>query len=334
MERMTAENYYFGFQTKHDGGAVCRFIAQPIEEKFSFKSIVYSPHSIQNNLVAERQVPRGITVHGGLVGVFDELFVSNKTFASNQVLNLAGDEKQRFIGRIFVPGSGTLSPPTRDIFGSVGFMRLYRNRTVENPDAKWLSKVNILEGWLRDDSIFGLEYDASTRSLNVTTFGFSRVSRSQSSRITISAEDADSGDPIVLAIELTTKAAKEHTLLSVRKCDSDETWTRFIEHLPSETPPAELADDALAAEFFELEDHDPIGRGGGMVRRIRRRVEHMNMRVARRHLGQNDGAQAADANNEIMVLRLMQTMMIALLRWPIWIFTRQKSLLFYNGFRL
>ena len=311
MEKMTAENYYFDFQTQIDGGAVCRFIAQPLEEKFAFAETLYSTQRGQNLIVVD-DIPRGITIKGGQVGIFDEsrMLLSNHTFVSNQVLMLSGEDKQRFIGRLFCPGSGSLSPPTRDILGAVGFVRIYGNRMADNnneeerADAKWLTKVNLLEGWLKDDSVFGFEYDPSSRSLNVRTFGFSRLNRSQSSHIMIAAEDASSDDDIVLAFELSPKAARENALLSVRKCESDDVWIRFLEHLPDETPPPQLAaeEETLADAVFLMEDADENRGRGFMGRRIRRRMDHMDAARRRRvfdgghrRIARNAGAQA-DAN--------------------------------------
>ena len=304
MEKMTAENYYFDFQTQIDGGAVCRFIAQPLEEKFGFSETFYSTQRGQN-LVVANHIPRGITIKGGQVGIFDEsrMILSNHTFVSNQVLILTGEDKQRFIGRLFCPGAGSLSPPTRDILGAVGFVRIHRNRMAgnndeeERPDAKWLTKVNLLEGWLKDDSVFGFEYDPSNRSLNVRTFGFSRLNRSQSSHITIAAEDASSDDDIVLAFELSPKAAKENALLSVRKCESDDVWIRFLEHLPDETPaPQAAAEEETAAEaLFLMEDADENRGRGLMGRRIRRRMDHMD--AARRRRGFDGGHRRVVARN-------------------------------------
>ena len=282
LEKMTGENYYFDFE---DGNAVCRFIAQPMEEKFAFAQSVYSNPTLtagQRNLVVNR-IPQGMTVKGGQVVLFDESnLIHSKTFVSNQVLALSGNEKQWFIGRIFCPGSGSLSPPTRGILGTVGFVRIHRSRQLNDngepgPDAKWLNKINILESWLKDDSVFGIQYDASNRSMNVRTFGFSGTDRSQSSTLTIAAEDVDSGDDIVLAIELNPKAAKEHTMLSVRKCDSNDVWVKFLEHLPDEVPQlaADMDIEAAAVEAVIMHD-DGVERGNvGLARRIRRRVDRM-----------------------------------------------------------
>ena len=149
------------------------------------------------------------------------------------------------------------------------------NGEEERPDATWLTKVNLLEGWLKDDSVFGFEYDPSDRLLNVRTFGFSRLNRSQSSHITIAAEDASSDDDIVLAFELSRKAARENALLNVRKCESDDVWIRFLEHLPDEAPQA-AADEETAAGAAEEEDADE-NRGRGLIgRRIRRRIDRMD----------------------------------------------------------
>jgi hypothetical protein len=290
MEKMTAENYYFDFQSEHDGGAVCRFIAEPMEEKFVFSRTVYS--KVGQSLLPGF-VPRGITVKGGQVAVFDESsLMNNQTFVSNEVLMLSGDEKQRFIGRLFVPSSGSLSPPTRDIIGSVGFLRIHRNQLGEErgPFATWGQKSSILEGWLQDHSVFGMEYNPANRSLMVHTFGFSRAIRSQSSTIVIGANDAESGDNFALAIELTPKAAREHALLSIRKCNN-ETWTQFIEHLPPETPPVQLDEDAAAAAeavlMFDDADANDVEHGG-MVRRIRRRVAaRRQLQQQRNHAAQN-----------------------------------------------
>lgn len=304
MEKMTAENYYFGFESAHDSGAVCRFLAQPMEEKFTFDPIVYSK---VGQVLRATDVSGAITVKGGQAEVFDDnILLTNRTFISNQALMLTGEGKRRFIGRLFCPGSGSLSPPTRDILGAVGFLRLHRNRPEgdQGADATWLPKSDIREGWLRDDSVFGFEYNPADRSLNIKTFGSSRANHSQSNTIYIPAADAESGDDIVLAIDLTPKAAKEHTMLSVRQCDED-TWARFLDHIPQELLLPQFAEeeaaaaDAIEAAMLDDVDGRPQPR---IVRRIRRRVDHV--RTARRQqaveliriVGQN-AAGIANAND-------------------------------------
>lgn len=307
MEKMTAENYYFDFQSQHDGGAVCRFIAEPMEEKFTFGRTAYT--KVGQHLMAI-PIPRGITVKGGQVAVFDESrLMNNHIFVSKEVLMLSGEEKQRFIGRIFVPSSGGLTPPTRDILGAVGFLRIHRNRPdgEQGPSATWGQKSYIIEGCLRDDSVFGIEYDPANRSLMVHTFGFTRSNISQSSAILMSADDAASGDDIVLAVELTAKASKEHTLLSIRKCDN-EAWTHFLEHLPPETPREELAAVAEVV-FMGFDDANANANDveqGGIIRRIRRRVaarrQEGGMRLRNRAVPnvQNVAQRAYDDEMEVV----------------------------------
>jgi len=275
---MTARDFYFEFQ--NDDGAVCRFIKQQPSEKFVFDKTVYM--KVGHDLEASID-PDGIAVKGGQVSIFSEGLLTSHpiTFVSSQLLT--GEDFLRFIGRLFCPGSGEIIHPTRHILGSVGIMRIRRtgNRTMLEqigPVAKWVQKVEITEGYLRDDSIFGLEYDPVHRVLKVYSFGSLRENRSISTELTIPTEE---GDNLFLAIELTAKADQPQTLLTIRECNS-EVWAKFLDFHPISDPdeaatPLEAMDMVVAEEREDGRRHQPIHRRINDLR-ARRTEEIFRMR--------------------------------------------------------
>jgi hypothetical protein len=282
LTKMTAEDYYFGFQ--NDSGAVYRFMKQSADEKFSFSGTVY----VKFGQGADMSICNSgyeCSLKGGHVAVLDDsLAISHSlTFAASKPL--ASEGKTQFIGRLFCPGTGGLTRQTRDIFGSLGVLRIHPNGTrrviyehgalnvVEEgvSAATWVHKTNIMEGWLRDDSVFGVEYDAETRVMTIHAFGSSRLHRSAPHEIRIPTEEIPSGDSFVLAFELGKMAARENTLLSIRECNPEE-FAQFIEHLPEEAPVPNPAVEEEAVDEAVLMAMDVDEEENGF-RRIRRRID-------------------------------------------------------------
>eukprot|EP00804_Cyclotella_cryptica_P009766 CCRYP_013219-RA/>CCRYP_013219-RA protein AED:0.04 eAED:0.04 QI:203/1/1/1/1/1/2/669/651 len=268
LEKMTAHDFYFDFQ--NDDGAVCRFIRQDPKEKFVFDKTVYL--KVGQDLTASIDL-YGIAVRGGQVSIFSEGLLSRHpvTFVSRKVF--AGTSKQYFIGRLFCPGSGDIIQSPRNMFGSVGIMRIHRTGSrglleEGGPAAKWVQKVDISEGYLRDDSVFGVEYDPENQIMKVLSFGSSSVNRSISTELTVLTGD---GDNLFLAVELTLKADLPQTLLTIRECNSD-VWTQFLDFHPSPAP------DQVETVLGDIDEIVGQDREGGIFRRIRRRVDDLRVR--------------------------------------------------------
>jgi hypothetical protein len=137
------------------------------------------------------------------------------------------------------------------------------------PVAKWVQKVDITEGYMRDDSIFGLEYDPVHRVLKVYSFGSLRENRSISTELTIPTEE---GDNLFLAIELTAKADQPQTLLTIRECKSD-VWAKFLDFHPTSDPDeAETPLGAIGMVVAEEREDDR------RYRPIHRRINDIRLR--------------------------------------------------------
>ncbi|KAL7520702.1 hypothetical protein ACHAWX_005410 [Stephanocyclus meneghinianus] len=297
LEKMTARDFYFDFQ--NDDGAVCRFIKQEPREKFVFDNTVYM--KVGHDLKACVDLD-GIAVKGGQVSIFSEGLLTRHpiTFVSSQVLT--GADKLRFIGRLFCPGSGEIIHSTRHILGSVGIMRIHRagSRTLLEqfgPPVKWVQKVDITEGYLRDDSIFGLEYDPEDRLLKVYSFGSSRGNRSTSTELTIPTEE---GDNLFLAIELTAKADQPQTLLTIRECKSD-VWAKFLDFHPISDPdeaaaPLEAMDMGVAEEREDERRYQPFHR---RINNLRARGTDQIFRVRNANVGAQAEPMPADLDDDI-----------------------------------
>jgi len=252
LEKITNEMFYFGFQMTGpgaDGDAVERFINRR-GDKFTFGQ-AYS--KIENNdLLACPTV--GFSVRGGCVlvtGEGDVMNVSPLTIASSKLL-VSGTH--RIICRLFCPGSGG-ARGNRDAnnyrLGSIGILRTNQTSTAgEGLTNAWAQRADIMEGWLKEDVVVGLEYNADERSLVIhSNAHLSRASRFVSNRHAITETPGD----LFIALELTSKSANvAQTLLSVREVDDVE-WTKFLEHTTEGNPLAAVgvAGNANGADIFQ-----------------------------------------------------------------------------------
>lgn len=251
LEQITLESFYFGFQvtgSDGDADAVCRFMSR--QDKFEFSQVYIKEGT---NIVPRPEHPNssddGISIVSSHILITDATVKVPFTVASSQDLTTG---THRFICRLFCPGSGTKNA-TRDSMGSYGLLRKSQNEEGVQTIA-WAKRLDIYEGYQREETVFGVEYNTETCELTVH---FSRMNRYSSS--TFSLDEENEGD-LVFAIEVAAKAANvKDTMVSVRNCSGDE-WTKFLEHTQDGEPvPAENAGDAL----------DMIGIRGGLGNRRR-----------------------------------------------------------------
>lgn len=265
---------------------MCRFIRQDPDEKFVFDKTVY--------LKGGQDLPgsidlHGIAVTGGQASVFSEGLLSRHhvTFVSSKAF--AGTSKQYFIGRLFCPGSGDIiTEAAHNLLGYVGIMRIHHTGSAGlleegRPAAKWVQKVDIASGHLRDDTVFALEYDPENQKMKLLSFGQTGGHRTISTELTVPTGD---GDSLFLAVELTLKADVLQTLLTVRECNSD-VWAQFIYFHPSPDPECvEMSlfrrrgdDDLVVTRFHDIPSRNVRASDeieldeDGIVRRVRRRLD-------------------------------------------------------------
>jgi len=227
LEKVTQEMFYFGFQMKGPGAdseVVGRFLNQSRNTKFAFGQ-AYS--KVENNLVECPTV--GMSVRGGCVlvtGKPDEVISpSPLVMASGQRLETG---IHRVICRLCCPGMGSArSNREAQTFklGSIGI--LCTNQRGEGPTNAWAQRQDVMESWMKEDVVFGIEYNADERELVIhANSHLSRSSTFVSNTYTV----AESPGDLYIAAELTSKSANvAQSLLTVRNCDAEE-WTKFIEN--------------------------------------------------------------------------------------------------------
>ena len=229
IEQITKEIFYFGFHgADADKEGVGRFLNQDSEDKFAFGQ-AYS--KVESNLVPSPNVV-GLSVRGGTVlvtaGGGSDVVVSPSpvVLASSQRMDTG---IHRVICRLFCPGSGGPRGNNRDPqsfkLGSIGIIRT--NQVGDGPTNAWVHRQDVMEPWVKEETVFGVEYNADDRSL--TIHGCSNISRSSrynSNRYTVVEAQGD----LYIAAELTPKACSvAQTLLTVRACDAEE-WEKFVQH--------------------------------------------------------------------------------------------------------
>jgi len=231
LEKITKEMFFFGFQmtgSNADKDAVERFINRRghdhADKLFTFGQ-VYS--KIENDLVPCRAT--GVSVRGGCLLVTSENISPVPLIVASNELLISGT--RRILCRLFCPGSGG-ARGNRDVnsyrLGSIGLLRTnQRHPTGDGPRNSWAQRADIMEGWLKEDVVVGIEYNADERSLVIhSNSHVSRASRFVSNRYAIAEMPGD----LHIAMELTAKAANvAQTLLTVREVDADE-WTNFVDH--------------------------------------------------------------------------------------------------------
>ena len=253
VEKITKEIFYFGFQmtgADADKEVVGRFISQDGEDKFAFGQ-AYS--KVESNLVPTPNVV-GLSVRGGTVlvtaGGGSDVVVSPSpvVIASSQRMETG---THRVICRLFCPGSGGARGNNRDSLsfklGSIGILRT--NQVGDGPTNAWVHRQDVMEPWVKEETVFGVEYNADERSL--TIHGCSNISRSSrynSNRYTVVEAQGD----LFIAAELTPKACSvAQTLLAVRNCDAEE-WEKFVQHTTESNSPmrghADMVDPMDAME--------------------------------------------------------------------------------------
>lgn len=273
LEKITKEAFYFGFQTGTNAqGVVGRFINQNID-KFTFGQAYRKTETDLVPCTAE-----GMSVRGGcvLVTAGGEVNVSPVplTITSSRIL-LTGTH--RIICRLFVPGSGG-ARGNRDAtsyrLGSIGIIRT--NQLGDGPTTAWAQREDIMESWIREEVIVGLEYKADERELVI--HGNSHLSRSSRFNSNVYGVAETPGD-LYIAAELTTKAANvSNTLLSIREVDGEE-WASFLEHTQDLHP---LVIGGNAANGLDELDVEAMEAANGADRGVDRRVVREAIRMNRR----------------------------------------------------
>mmetsp|Transcript_10827 Transcript_10827/g.16511 ORF Transcript_10827/g.16511 Transcript_10827/m.16511 type:complete len:615 (+) Transcript_10827:123-1967(+) len=294
LETIAKEAFYLGFQTDGpdmDRDAVCRFMQR--QDKFQFAQVYIKDGPNSNSpLIPRPEQPNpsddGISIRSSFILITDATVKVPFTVASSEDL-VSGTGKHRFICRLFCPGSGTKNA-TRDSLGSYGILCKSVNEAGVDT-ITWAKRLDIMEGFQREDSVFGLEYDTETRELAVLN---SRMSRSISSEYTISEMEGN----LVFGVEFTAKAAGiKDSLMSVRECDEDE-WSQFVQYtqngdlgaVPGRNGPADLPNGGLDM----LVRHRRRERDGDDNRqeRVRARLDDVNVdaienRMIRARMGRN-----------------------------------------------
>lgn len=275
LEQMTKEAFYFGFQA--DGGhgdpdAVSRFMQK--RDKFQFCQVYIKDGQLEASKIIPRPthpIPSvdGISICSSHILITDSSVKVPFTVASSEDL-ISGTH--RFICRLFCPGSGTKNA-TRDSMGSFGILCKGQDEDGEQ-EIKWAKRFDITEGFQKEESVFGLEYNTETSELIAHS---SRMSRYISSEHIVSDAEGD----LVFAIELTAKAAGiKDSLMSVRKCDEDE-WSSFLEYtqngesLPP-VPGRNGADFFIGLPMFRQQRRRDREAEDIREERVRPRVEHVD----------------------------------------------------------
>ena len=306
IEKITKEMYYFGFQMTGDDGdkeIVNRFINQSSNERFSFGQ-TYS--KAEDNLVPTPT--EGLSVRGGSVlvtgGGSTDVTVSPSPviIASSQRLE-AG--MHRVICRLFSPGTGRDSARgnNRDAqsfkFGSIGILRT--NQMGDGPTNSWAQRQDIMEPWMKEETVFAVQYDADERQL--TIHGCSNISwssRFHSDRYTLSA---DTPGDLHIAIELTPKSLNvTQTILSVRSCEEQE-WTKFIAHTAEHNSGgnangADMFDPVQAMQVINNRENE---MGGPQPMRIRHQIFRQAVRNRRRERAAAEGNAGGNAGVVVQV---------------------------------
>mmetsp|Transcript_17282 Transcript_17282/g.28276 ORF Transcript_17282/g.28276 Transcript_17282/m.28276 type:complete len:623 (+) Transcript_17282:70-1938(+) len=224
LECIAKEAFYLGFQihSRETDDVVCRFMQK--QDKFQFSQVYIRDGPNTNSpLIPRPEQPNsssdGISICSSFILITDASVKVPFVVASSEDL-VSG--KQRFICRLFCPGSGTKNS-NRDSLGSYGILcKSVNDAGVDT--ITWAKRLEITEGFNREDSVFGLEYDTETRVLIVHNH---RMNRFVSSEYTL-PEDTE-GD-LVFGVEFTAKAAGiKDSLMSARTCNEDE-WASFIEY--------------------------------------------------------------------------------------------------------
>lgn len=275
LEKITQEMFYFRFQTTGtdaDQDAAERFINRLGRDddanKFVFGRIYNGSHLVPAEAT-------GISLRGGcLLVTGDNVSPAPLTVASADVLTSG---TRRLIYRLFCPGSGG-ARGNRDAnsfrLGAVGLLRTDQPRPLvgEGPQNAWAHRADVMEGWLREDVVVGIEYDADARSLVIhSNSHVTRASRFVATRHTL--PEGPGGD-LRVAVELAGKAAGvAQTLLTVREVDADE-WARFVDHTAEGVPGvaervvvnAAIAARNNAADVFAVDaDGEIVMRDAGDV---------------------------------------------------------------------
>ena len=282
IEQITKEIFYFGFHgADADKEGVGRFLNQDSEDKFAFGQ-AYS--KVESNLVPSPNVV-GLSVRGGTVlvtaGGGSDVVVSPSpvVIASSQRMETG---MHRVICRLFCPGSGGARGNNRDAqsfkLGSIGILRT--NQVGDGPTNAWVHRQDVMEPWVKEETVFGVEYNADERTL--TIHGCSNISRSSrynSNRYTVVEAPGD----LYIAAELTPKACSvAQTLLTVRDCDAEE-WEKFVQHTTeSNSPMRGHADMFDPMDAMEVLNNAQEEMGGPQPLRVRHQIFRQAVRNRRR----------------------------------------------------
>lgn len=276
LESIAKEAFYFGFETDgpdNDKDAVSRFMQR--QDKFQFAQVYIKDGPNSNSpLIPRPEHPTstfdGISIRSSFILITDASVKVPFTVASSEDL-VSG--KHRFICRLFCPGSGTKNS-TRDSMGSFGILCKSVNEAGVNT-ITWAKRLDITEGFQREDSVFGLEYDTDTRELVVHS---SRMSRYTSSEYTLSEMQGD----LVFGVEFTAKAAgMKDSLMSVRTCDELE-WNEFTHYTQNGEHPT-AGRNGGHAELVPMARQRRRERDGDDNRqeRVRARLDGVRARMGR-----------------------------------------------------
>jgi len=277
LEYIAKEAFYLGFQTDGENGdedAVCRFMKR--QDKFQFSQVYIKDGPNSNSPIVPRpehfnSSADGVSICSSFILITDASVKVPFAVASSEDM-VSG--RNRFICRLFCPGSGTKNS-NRDSLGSYGIL-CKSTSEAGTESITWAKKLDIMEGLQREDSVFGLDYNTETRELIVHC---SRMNRFHSNEYTLPEMEGD----LVFGVEFTAKAAcMKGSLMSARRCDEDE-WTQFLTYTQNGEPaPAGGPGDLLQGGLDML----------GLVRQRRREQDGEDNRDERIRARLDDADEA------------------------------------------
>ena len=243
MQKVTRDVFYFDFQMSGpnaDATAVERFL-QRDSPRFAFGAAYLKS---ANGTHPDALLPYdgglgGLAVRGATAHVTSSLASPTPLALASSVPLPRGSGRVRLIVRVFVPGSGG-PRPTRDVehykLGSVGIIRTGQVPSESAPLAppvQWAAKTDLVENWLREDVVAGVDYDAAAGTLVVhSNSHVSRLTRFQAHTTQL---DVTAPGELYLSAQLLPKAAGTvQSILSAREVADDAEWSRFLDHVALE----------------------------------------------------------------------------------------------------
>lgn len=263
----------------------------------------------------------GFSVRGGTILVTGDIPRSpnNLIVTSSRRLDTG---IHRIICRLFCPGSGAVRGNRQNVenfkLGSIGILRTNQRGggSGDGPTNSWAQRQDIMESWMKEEVVFGIEYNTQSREL--TIISNPSVGRSSPYLTNHYTLDEAYGE-LYIAVELTAKlTGVAQSLLSVRNCNANE-WSMFVKHTNEVTPSLPTrrgyVNDAVGANIFDrmealegvVNNARPAEPGGGGVGGDAQnpvRVRHQIFREAMRN--RRDGGLEGNPEQRTHVMMAME----------------------------